>query len=187
MTKKPINLQATKLTFGQREGVEPLPEPLALGEVSQQLRALLWQAFYESLLEYRDYNRASGNSYIGGPWRKILYDLHVKVCFQMADDFSPDFSFQRDIVRGICTNSGYVDLFNFIEFVLRNHDRVPGFDLYIASALKNARAAYTLIDGDTIVPISTREEGAVIQRAFADLAETELNGARKHLKDAGRH
>lgn len=51
--------------------------------------------------------------------------------------------------------------------------------------LKQSRAAYTIVDHQTIFPIASEQEGAAIERAFADLAEHELNGARAHLRTAG--
>jgi hypothetical protein len=40
------------------------------------------------------------------------------------------------------------------------------------------------VDGDTIVPAITEEEGAAVQHAFADLSKSELHGARAHLRKA---
>jgi hypothetical protein len=38
-----------RLTFEQAEGAEPLPTQLKRKELSQELRALLWNALYRSL------------------------------------------------------------------------------------------------------------------------------------------
>ena len=39
----------TKLTFSQAEGIDPLPQPAALGELSQQARVSLWNIIYGRL------------------------------------------------------------------------------------------------------------------------------------------
>ena len=51
--------------------------------------------------------------------------------------------------------------------------------------LEQCGAAYRLLDdNETIVPISSEEERATLNRAFADLAGTEWSGARAHLRKA---
>jgi hypothetical protein len=65
-----------KITFEQAEGAEPLPSQLQLGEVSPQLRALLWDRIHSYLKEaweHSDY----GTAYLDKPWSIILKDEHV--------------------------------------------------------------------------------------------------------------
>src|SRR5207244_52151 len=54
----------------------------------------------------------------------------------------------------------------------------------ISVALQVGRAAYRVVDGDTIVPIGSEAEREAITRAFTDLAATEFHGARTHLRGA---
>ncbi|MDH3236616.1 MAG: hypothetical protein OEQ29_24115 [Alphaproteobacteria bacterium] len=45
----------TKLNFSQAEGLAPLPTPLKLGEMSDELRALLWNEIYNSVSKHTHY------------------------------------------------------------------------------------------------------------------------------------
>jgi hypothetical protein len=60
----------------------------------------------------------------------------------------------------------------------------PGFPRLIEAALKQGRAAYRLVDGDTIFPIGSEAEGATVERALADVSAAEFHGARTHLRNA---
>ena len=44
------------LTFSQAERLESIPEPLKLGELSQEARSLIWREFLESILGIADGN-----------------------------------------------------------------------------------------------------------------------------------
>ena len=39
------------LTFSQRNGLAPIPQPLMLGEISDKFRKDLWDAFYSVIIE----------------------------------------------------------------------------------------------------------------------------------------
>jgi hypothetical protein len=186
MADEPKNLDRRTLTFAQAEGVEPLPQPLKLGEISQELRALLWKVFYHSLLKAEKSSVLGDvHPWVGDRWHSILRDKHVHFDHRMADDFENDFTTCSAAMRAIFENGNYVQVFDFIQFVLRHrscpHDLADG----VAWALKQSRAAYVLVDRHTIYPIPSKEEGAAIERAFADLASVEFGGARAHLRKAG--
>ena len=50
---------------------------------------------------------------------------------------------------------------------------------------RKSRAAYAVFEDDTIVPIGSDAERETLARAFADVAASEFNGARMHLRNAG--
>jgi hypothetical protein len=50
--------------------------------------------------------------------------------------------------------------------------------------LQIGRAAYRVLDRDTIMPIGSDTELETLKRAFADLAAAEFHGARAHLRKA---
>jgi hypothetical protein len=87
-----FELDRSKLTFEQAEGVEPLPSQLRLREISQQLRALLWNIIYNELLTSSDEpGMYKGPRFMIHPWRTILLDFHIERKHRMADDFDPKF------------------------------------------------------------------------------------------------
>ena len=68
--------QRKLITFEQAEGVEPLPRQLAPKEVSQKLRAELWNVIYGSM-ENSIYNNSWGTDTLKEPWATVMRVKHV--------------------------------------------------------------------------------------------------------------
>jgi hypothetical protein len=107
------------LTFEQAEGVDPLPQQLQLREVSQELRARLWNKVYNDLsecVEITDY----GSSYLDKPWSTILRDEHVYHKHGMVDDFKNDSKVLTQNLRTLFGSGDYVQIFGWLEFILKH-------------------------------------------------------------------
>jgi hypothetical protein len=174
-----------RLTFEQAEGAEPLPSQLKLMEVSPELRARLWDIFFNEL---RD---ASGGVYferigdVQEPFLSLLYDWHVTRCFNAADEFTSSCAYWLEELKSVFMQGDYLKTFGFVQWVLR-HDKKPyRLEIGIDDALQARRAAYAVFDGDTIIPIGSDAERETLARAFADVAASEFHGARAHLRNAG--
>jgi hypothetical protein len=102
----------------------------------------------------------------------------------MSDEF---YNNPKELIakaKAVFEKGEYTAVFGWLQWVLR-HPNVPS-DLAqgIDDALRGGRAAYQLIDEDTIVPIGSDAEKANLERAFADLAASEFHGAHGHLRSA---
>lgn len=173
------------LTFEQAEGAVPVPVQLQLKEVSPELRALLWNRFYRRL------NAATKSDVMGevpswleNPWQQILRDMHVYRDHQMVDDFNNRSSVQIERVRSIFEKGDYLAVFGTIQWILRHPACPSDLSDEISSVLKYCRAAYGIVDKNTIVPHASEAERQTVERAFADLSVKEFQGARAHLKQA---
>jgi thiaminase len=171
-----------KLTFELAEGAEPLPSQLKPKELSQHLRALLWEAIYKNLERSR-YRDIDSVDQLLAPWETIFYTLHVDREHKPADEFENDFEELAEKAKSIITTGDYLAVFGWIQYVLRCGP--PGdFAKFIQRALERGHAAYRIVDNDTIVPFGSVAEQAAIEKAFADLSAIEFHGARKHLRGA---
>ena len=179
------SVDRTKVTFSQAEGIEPLPSPLALGELSKEARSLLWQVVHEALRE-GSYNYGMRGGYqVTGGWKTILYDKHVEVDFELADEFGASFEYQNNKLKTLIVEGALHKVFDFLTFVMRHRKCPYQFANKIHWVFQKSRAAYKLIDdGPTIVPCATPEEGQAIATAFALTQETGFSGARTHLREA---
>jgi len=178
-------LERRKLTFAQAEGVEPLPQPLKLKEVSNELRAILWDIFYDELKNSTDpLSGYSPDNDLTDPMHSILRDHYVYELYGMADDFKNDFEHHRQRLRKLFEKGDNVSVFGFIQYVLRHRNCPDQLAENVNWALQKSRAAYTIVDGNTICPVASAEEAKAIEQAFADIAKHELNGARAHLRSA---
>lgn len=170
-----------QLTFEQAEGAHPLPTPLALKQVSQELRALVWAVFHNSIMPF---NREWSIAIVDDPWLGILNDKWVRKDHRYADEFNPSYKLNLASLKAEFGGADYLQFFGLLQWFLRHSQTPWAFREATANALVEARAAYKIIDGTTIVPIASPQEGEAIERAFADTKASELGGARRHLQDA---
>lgn len=176
-------IDRSKVTFSQAERLAPLPQPLALGELSAEVRNLLWRAFYEELRRCTEHPSMGGHSFLNDPWSKILYDYHSDFLIRSPDEYENRSATQIEIVKLTILEEDWNQVFDFVQFALRHRELPHRFADKISYALRRGRAAYVLVDNDyTIAPAATPEEGATIDRAFQDLAPTGLHGGSAHLR-----
>lgn len=171
-----------KLTFEQREGVEPLPTQLALRVVTPAMRALLWNVFFEVI----DRNKKPIDNYrrINGWLKEVLLAFWIRRAHRMPDNFNDKFTETVPWVKDIFVNGNYTQIFGFVEFVIRHPSCPVSLPPKIDEALLEVKSAYRIVDGDTVTPVASDEEAAAIGAAFKSLSLTELSGSRVHLKKA---
>lgn len=174
------NLERHDLTFEQAEGAEPLPAQLNLREISKELRARLWAVTYYSIRGQIDRHKN-----LFGSWFDVLFDFYVKRKFMMADEISSNGEWNLSQIKRTISSGDYIAVFGFLQFVIRHENCPYEFPDKIETELEDARAAYRLIDGRTIMPIVSETDQSTIKQALADLSETEFKGARAHLISAG--
>lgn len=113
------NVDSSKLTFGQREGVDPLPVQLKLREISQSVRAQLWAIidFYlDESAKNQEYDYTLKSYSLDQKWSGILRSYHIDVLCKMRDDFKNSIKHQKSIFKDIFENGDYVKIFNTIEY-----------------------------------------------------------------------
>jgi hypothetical protein len=72
----------------------------------------------------------------------------------------------------------------WLEFVLKHRSCPNDLATAVDRIMEHSRLAYRVFDREVICPIGSEAERDTIERAFADLATTEYNGARAHLRKA---
>lgn len=168
-------------TFAQREGLVPIPPQLQPGELSQEARAGLWAVIHQSLEGSKTHNY---RPVLIAPWANIIRDWCVDTQHQMADQISTYAEGHMNRLAAMFRGGRYDEILGFCEYVLR-HNACPLLVREgIAASLGQTRTAYTIIDGDTVCPVSSGEEAVAIAKAFGDLATTPFEGAKSHLKAA---
>jgi hypothetical protein len=174
-------IDRSNLTFEQAEGAAPLPRQLQLQEVSQQLRAQLWHYIHHSIS--LTLTTGTFGRYISGSWETILRAMHVEHYHLMIDDFGTNWNDHKERLRNLFQYGTYAEILGFLQWIIRCKTRPShNFAADIDRCLERCQAAYRVVNGNTIVPISSQEETQTLDRAFSDLVSTEFNGARQHLK-----
>jgi hypothetical protein len=175
-----------QLTFEQAEGAMPLPSQLQLREVSKQLRSLLWSAVHRYLADDTVRNNY-GPDFLADTWATILQDVHVYRQHRMIDDFENN---ARELIketRYVFERGTYLQIFGWLEFVLKHPACPNDFADNIQSTLVYCQAAYRIVDKQVICPIASDAEHATAVKALADVSDNRFNGARAHLNNAASH
>ena len=184
MTKHQVD--RSKLTFSQAEGIDPLPQPAALEKLTKKARNLLWEIVYISLQESieQDFH---GDINLKDPWRTILYSYHVLHLIRPGDEFVPEFSVHSSEIKELFLHGEFNRIFDFLQFVLRDKSSPNYFHNSIKFILEKC-TAYTIIDdGPSIIPISLPEQRKSIKEAFQSLAPEPFEAARNHLHKSVEH
>lgn len=176
-----------QITFAQAEGVAALPTQLKTKEISKELRAYLWAIVHESIEKAVRSEPAFGTRYLGEPWLTILRNKHLFYDHEMIDEFSYDVRDLLGEVKQIYSNGSYVDVFDFTQWLIQQENCPYGLAKGVAAALRSARAAYTIYDGNIIAPIGTAEEADALVRALRDTTGEKLAGPKSHLKTAAQY
>lgn len=185
MTKHHID--RSRLTFSQAEGIDPLPQPATLGELSENARILLWETVYNSLRKSCRQEDYTLKYILRDPWLSILYQYHVLHLFRPADEFVSYLSVHSSDIKKLILHREYNRIFDFLQFVLRNQFAPDKFRESIAYILKEY-TAYTIIDdGPSIVPIALPEQRKSIEEAFEALTAGPFEAAQKHLRKSAEH
>jgi hypothetical protein len=171
------------LPFSQRTGLAPIPPQLKLGEVSPELRRLL---FYFFDLEWqRESNSTYSYRVFDAGWLRVASDLHVLHFNLDASSFNSEASFTHAKIRQFIKQAPIGPLFDLVEFFASHRGCSDEFKRELASAFVMSRAAYRIFDNQYIVAIGTDEQAAAVERAITDAEAKNATAARKQLIAAG--
>ncbi len=184
------------LTFSQRYGYEPLPEPMKLEELSGDLRRKIWNEVREFLLSLSSDPDSDDNSFksegkrfierVLGKFLKksedeiIARDLHPYDAFRHILD-----SFKQSILQD--TFNRILDL---VELIVNDRSVESRFADKIACLFEAHAAAYwldTSCSPSQFIPRVTREQGEATRAAIETIHKNDMEGASTHLRDASAH
>jgi hypothetical protein len=165
------------ITFAQAEGAEPLPSQLQPRTISQDLRLALW-AYLHTVLEKSE-SKASYD--LADPMLATMRQAFVYFLKRPIDEFVANRKTVSGWVKTLVLSGTYVQAYGLVEFLARRGDRRLADNLN--RILAEHHAPYRMI-AESLVPISSEEEGRAIEQAFADATEAGLGAARQHLRVA---
>ena len=183
-------LDPRRITFSQAQGYEPIPGPLALGELSLEARVKIWNI----LVEIPSGPFSSAVDFAGQVdrrWRSILQTIHCDFLLRPLDEFpagrESTSRFVKTYKPAILENLGLNKIFDLLQLIMRHPDCPDYFIEDVAATFKECRLAY-FVDMEqpvTILPAVTTQEGESLIESIKELREVGLQGAETHLKKAG--
>ncbi len=171
------------LTFSQAQGYEPLPQPLALGEISLEARLKIWERIYLGTKSYDDS--------ISSSWNSILEKLHGDYFKRPIDEYDPRRnSALLEEIKSLILNEStpFNKVFDMIQMIMRYRWMTIGnFNRAMHDIFRQCRLAYTIDHKHpvTILPAATEQEGRALLSDMKQLRSAGLGGAAEHLRKAG--
>lgn len=178
------NLDRTRVSFSQAEGIVEIPSQLQLREISTELRSYLWLVVFNYLKNDKEYPEFSGDTCLADPSKNLVRSYWIRILHRFADEYSNDDEEWIKIVGTIFKRGAYNEVFDFLTFALRGKFYGQQFEREIALAMDRGRAAY-FVEASTIFPKVTEEDRRTISGALTDALESGFTGARSHLIAAG--
>jgi AbiJ N-terminal domain 4 len=173
----------TYLPFSQRTGLEPIPPQLKLGEVSAELRRMLY--YYISLEIDRESYTPYSSAVFKDKWLRVAMDLHVLFFKRSPDKFDYSAYQNKQVLSDFFQRANIGELFNMVEFLVQHSGCSNELKNELAGAFVNARAAYRVFDNTYIAAIGTEEQAVAFERAILDAEAKNATAARKQLIAAG--
>ena len=175
-------LEQRRLTFSQEQGLATLPSQLKLGELSAELRSVLWVCIVHEL-ECTRVRNYYGRVRVSEVWETILRDAHVFLYHKPADEFDASFDELVDQYETLIWSNIFNEVVDFLQFVMRHPVCEHRFIDQVRSLLEYCKAAYVVLDGGpTFVPIGSKEEVKTLIDAFAATKHPAFSGAGTHLR-----
>ena len=171
------------LTFSQSQGYEAVPVPLRLEELSDRARTNLWNVLFVHLV-----SGSHHRIYMINTWELILKDVHAYHYNMPLDEWTTSFDTVCQRLRQLIERMPFNRVFDLIEYIMRHRYCPEDFIAQVSTVFKTCGLAYTIDVGPpvAILPATTPEEGAALERNLNDLRVAGLDGAAAHLQNAGK-
>ena len=181
------------LTFSQRQGYEPLPEPMRLEELSLDLRREIWNTIRELLLEKRVFRGGmSGSSYAFiFDNERFIERVIGKLAKEPENKINTGYNHVMHSFESLLLEDNEFNIIlDLIEIMVNDRDITTGFVKRIENLFERHAAAYRLDTSKEpymVYPQSSKEQGEATQKAIETLRENNMNGAAAHLRKAAEH
>lgn len=172
-----------RLTFSQREGKAPLPEPMRLEHVPQRFRQLMWQVI-DREIESNNYVVQS-NSRVN--LRSIMHSYKFNILGEFHDDIEDDPEAPAYFFKEVISEEPYHTVLTLIEFTLRHECCPENLRKSLVDVFDEVPVAYFVkkVTGCfTIMPRMSKESGEATQQAIQVIQDAGMRGALTHLRQA---
>ena len=174
-------------SFSQRYGYEPLPEPMRLEEISNDLRRGIWNAVRGFLLGKR--NEGYGVYYFPESVERFIERVLGRYTKQPGDAISTDYDQVLSNFKNSILSGQFNQVLDLIEIMV-NDDLTDAFVIDMRNLFEQSGAAYGLDTSQRpycFVPRGSKEQGEATQQAIETICENNFDGAAVHLRQATEH
>lgn len=180
------------LTFSQRQGYSPLPKPMRLEEISDDLRRDIWNVTREILISMRKYD--GGLSYCFSNEECRLIERVLGHLLKMPEDeINTEYDEVLNLFKMYISKAKFFRVLDFIEIFSNDEPygaRSSDFRTQIADSFERHGAAYRFDISKSpfrFFPHSSKEQGEATKQAIETISESGMEGAATHLRQAADH
>lgn len=200
------DMSAEHLTFSQRHGHEPLPEPMRLEELSDDLRREIWNQMRGFLTVFRTQISITGYMFRDEEITGFIEYVLGKLLKLPEDEIKSDHDNAMSQFKEIIEEAEFNKVLDLIEIVANTEQHPLGFSgarptesshefligrnkfvYFIKQEFNHHAAAYSL-DTSTrpfqFHPRSSKEQGEATQQAIETLHASGMEGSTTHLRQA---
>lgn len=187
------NKEWRNLTFSQRAGKAPLPEPLRPGELTAEFRHLIWYLF-KTDIERSIYIKRDAYSvptaYFKsnrGHWQNYFLGYHLYVLNVPHDEIAQDPHTVKGWFRHMILEGGGHEVLTLVEFCLR----IGGMPKELSVGIgKCFQFVPYHIDCSSmpvcIIPTTSEEMKEHVERSLVNINSSELTGAKSCLRNSSQ-
>lgn len=174
-------------TFSQRYGYEPLPDPMRLEEISDDLRREIWNLMYRSIRQNRSLNSLGNQLIFSQEFHEFVVVVWGKFERIPESEIRVDHNDVVDKFKNTILRARFYRFMNFLETIVnetRSNDLVKEIDNLFTKHV----SAYWLNTSQRpywFFPCASQKQGEATREAIATLHENDIVGATTHFRQAG--
>ena len=184
------------LNFSQIYDYEPLPEPMQLEELSDDLRREIWNTTRELLLSERHtravgtYLPSVGKYYFYEEMQRFIERVLGEFLKKSEDEIDPSYGEVINQFKTVIRKNRFNKVLDLVQFMV--NDRKYGEKLAkpISELFERCAAAYYLDMSRQpyqFCPRSNEAQGEATREAIKTIRDGSMEGAATHLRDAAAH
>lgn len=176
------------LTFSQRSGIEPLPEPMQLEELSTHLRREIWNLIRQLLLAMR--KSGGGIYYFLQNDKRFIERVLGRFMSVPEDEISTIYDSVIANFKTVVIDGTFNRVLDLLEIIANDRRTGADFTGSVEEIFEEHAAPYVL---DTshykyfFRPRSSKEQGIATKQAMETLQSENMEGAVVHLREAAEH
>ena len=184
------------LTFSHRYGYEPLPGPMRVEEISDDLRREIWNTTRKLLLSER-YTKAVGTYLRPGDKYEFYKEMKWFIqrvlgkCLKRSED-EIDTSYEEVInqFKDWILHGRFNEVLDLVQFMVNDRKYGERLAKPIGESFEKSAAAYYLDMSRCpyqVFPRSNEAQGKATREAIKTIRDGDMEGAETHLRDAAAH